>query len=297
MPQHPELEEFRQRVAALRRHPTLRHHVSGDTVRLAKLDLKELDELIHLDEGYYFLIAAAGLNRTSLKKATAEADAQIVAPKLRRAFVIKERLPVTVSFKGTADISLALREADLKRKRRGGVEQLLRERLKEEGIPVLMSPPPRRVPGLLVGQRKPDGVYPDPDSGQPPRLYLEVKSVRRVADDIQKRLYEIAEASLEIKAIYGHLKLEGLGVESTLAVEGNAELRAALRAQVTASEPVVVALLICPKAEAQRYRDGAQTFIDRVFFQEEIQQCLEFLKETIDRLEHDGHPSAPHPPE
>jgi hypothetical protein len=46
-----------------------------------------------------------------------------------------------------------------------------------------------------------------------------------------------------------------------------------------------VALLICSRDEAGRYRDGAQTFIDRVFFQEEVQDCLDFLKETIERLE------------
>ena len=102
MPQHPELEEFRLQLGALRRHPTLSRHVSGDDVRLGKLDLTEVDKLIREDAGYYFLIAAAGLNRTSLKKATAEADAQIVASKLRRAFVIKERLPVRASFRATA---------------------------------------------------------------------------------------------------------------------------------------------------------------------------------------------------
>ncbi len=285
MPQHPELEEFRLCLRALANHPSLRGHISGDEVHLAKLELAEVDELLRDEVGYYFLIAAAGLNRTSLKNAAAEADALIMAPKQRRAFVVKQRLPVRASFQATAETSLVQREVDLRRKRRGDVEQLLRERLKEEGIPVLMSPPTRRVPGLLVGQRKPDGVYPDPESGRPPKLYLEVKSVHRVSDDIQKRLYEIAEASLEMKAIYGRLKVEGLAVESTLEVEGNAELRLRLRDQVTAAEPVVVALLICPKAEAERYRAGAETFIDRVFFQEEVEDCLAFLKKTILRFD------------
>jgi hypothetical protein len=46
----------------------------------------------------------------------------------------------------------------------------------------------------------------------------------------------------------------------------------------------VVALLLCPRAEAERYRAGAETFIDRVFFQEELEECLAFLRETAARL-------------
>jgi hypothetical protein len=45
--------------------------------------------------------------------------------------------------------------------------------------------------------------------GQP---LLEIKNVQRVADDIQKRLYEIAEASVEMKTLYGLLRLRGLNV-------------------------------------------------------------------------------------
>ena len=283
MPKNPQLAEFRSRTVQLAEHPVLAPHVSGDELHLGALHLEEVAELIRDETGYYFLIAAAGLNRTSLKRATVGGDAQIVPHRLRRAFVIKKRLPIHTSFQATADTSVALREADLKRKRRGEVEQLFRDRIEEEGIPLLMSPPVRQVPGLLIGKRKPDGVYPDPATGEPPKLYLEVKNVRRVADDIQKRLYEIAEASVEMKAIYGRLKLEGLEVASTLEVEGNSELRARLRRQITASEPVVVALLLCPRAEAEKYREGAETFIDRVFFQEEIQECLDFLRETIER--------------
>lgn len=285
MSKNPELDDFRKRVTALAQHPTLGRHVSGDDLRLAALTLAEVDELVHDDAVYYFLIAAAGLNRTSLKRAAQEPDALIVSPKLRKAFAIKKRLPTTASFQATAETSVALREADLGRKRRGDVERLFRERLEEEGIPLLMSPPVRQVPGLLIGRRKPDGVYPDPASGQPPKLYLEVKSIRRVADDIQKRLYEIAEASLEMKAIYGDLKLEGLNVSSTFEVEANPELRRRLRVQVTRSKPVVVALFICPRAEAERYREGAEAFIDRVFFQEEIPACLAFLKQCIATFE------------
>ena len=72
----------------------------------------------------------------------------------------------------------------------------------------------RVVPGTLIGRRKPDGVWPDPAHGLPPRLYLEIKSIRRVADDIQKRLYELAEASLEMKLLYGSVKLNGLNIKN-----------------------------------------------------------------------------------
>ncbi len=283
MPRNPELAEFRRRTEELTDHSLLVPHLDGDDLNLGALEVEHVAELIQDEVAYYFLIAAAGLNRTSLNRATTAADAQIVSQRLRRAFVIKERLPIRASFKATAETSVAQRQTDLKRKRRGEIEQLFRDRLKEEGIPVFMSPPVRRVPGLLVGKRKPDGIYPDPATGKPPRLYLEVKNIRRVADDIQKRLYEIAEASIEMKAIYGRLRLQGLEVKSTLEVEGNSKLRAKLREQITAASPVVVALLLCPKAQAERYREGAETFIDRIFFQEEIQECIAFLKRTIER--------------
>ena len=86
--------------------------------------------------------------------------------------------------------------------------------LEHEGIPLLVSPPVRVVPGTLIGRRKPNGVWPDPAHGLPPRLYLEIKSIRRVADDIQKRLYELAEASLEMKLLYGSVKLNGLNIKN-----------------------------------------------------------------------------------
>jgi hypothetical protein len=288
VPQDPLLKDFRKRITGLAGSSILSPHIRGDEIQLANLTLDEVGELIQDEAGYYLLIAAAGLNRTSLKRAMKEPDAQIVSARQRKAFAIRKRLPTSGSFQATAETSAALREADLRRKGRGEVEQLFRERLKEEGIPVLMSPPTRRVPGLLIGKRKPDGVYPDPESGRPPKLYLEVKSIRRVADDIQKRLYEIAEASLEMKAIYGDLRLEGLRVTDTSTVECSPDLRARLREQITASDPVVVALFICPRNEAERYRLGAETFIDRIFFQEEIRDCLDFLKETIEQYEERG---------
>jgi len=40
-------------------------------------------------------------------------------------------------------------------------------------------------------------------------------------------------------------------------------------------------LLLCARREAERYREGAEAFVDRVFFQEEIDACLEFIKDVI----------------
>ncbi len=280
MTANPELEDFRVRSEALVHHRILSRHIQNNTLRLSQLSLEEIDDIIRADEGYYFLIAAASLNRTSLRAATKTPEAKIVQPKLRKAFAIKESLPVKATFSATIQKSVALRAADLKRKRRGAVEALLRDRLEAEGIPIYMSPPVRKVPALLISQRKPDGVFPDPATERAPLVYLEIKNVRRVADDIQKRLYEIAEASIEMKALYGDLHLHGLNVQTTRDVAGNSELQAKIRSQIIKAHPVVVAFLICPKAEAERYRRGAQAFIDRVFFQEEVEECIEYLRKV-----------------
>lgn len=147
---------------------------------------------------------------------------------------------------------------------------------------MLMSPPVREVPGILVSRRKPDGVYPDPRTGAPPILYLEIKNVRRVADDIQKRLYEIAEASLEMKLLYGNVQLYGLAIKDVKKVlESPTGFRGELRKQITASYPKVVVLLLCSRDEAGKYREGAETFVDRVFFQEEIENCLTYLRTVV----------------
>jgi hypothetical protein len=140
------------------------------------------------------------------------------------------------------------------------------------------------VPGILIAKRKPDGVFPDPAAGHPPVLYFEIKNVRRVADDIQKRLYEVAEASIEMKFLYGALHIEGLALEATKDVLAAPQaFRERLRAQITQALPVVVVLMLCSRAEAERYREGAEAFVDRVFFQEEIEDCLTFLRDTVAR--------------
>lgn len=277
----PDLEEFQRQIQALKQHPLLRRLIHAGEVTFRDLPLEAVNELSRDEAGYYFLIAAAGLNRTAVKTAMSEAEAAIVAKALRRAFVIRKRLPVRGSFEQVAHTAVTLRRSDLGRRTKGAIEQLFRERLKTEGIPILMSPPVRQVPGLLIGKRKPDGVYPDPADDVAPRVYLEIKNVRRVRDDIQKRLYEIAEASLEMKFLYGTMDLRGLGITSTKTVASDAPaLRARLRACVTASPPIVVLLMLCSKVEAERYREAAEAFVDRVFFQEEIEECLRFLKKA-----------------
>jgi hypothetical protein len=279
MTEAPELEEFERQIRALTRHPLLRSLIRKGEVRFGELDLNAVSKLSRTEAGYYFLIAAASLNRTTVKAAMNEADAKIVAKAHRRAFAIRKRLPVRGAFEQIAHTAVALRRGDLARRTKGAIEQLFRERLRAEGIPVLMSPPVRQVPGLLIGRRKPDGVFPDPATNAPPRLYLEIKNVRRVRDDIQKRLYEIAEASLEMKLLYGTLELKGWGIPNTTEVASQcSSLRARLRKQIVASPPVVVLLLLCSRTEAERYRDAAEAFVDRVFFQEEIEDCLAFLK-------------------
>lgn len=279
MPERPELDEFQSRLESLKKHPLISPILKRGECSLGLLTLDAVADLLRKDEGYYFLIAAAGLNRTSLRKAALDPEAAIVEPTKRRAFAVMKRLPIRRDFADIVSGATALRKGDLDRKSRGGVEALFRDRLAAERIPLLMSPPVRQVPGILVGKRKPDGVFPDPASQLAPRVYLEIKNVRRVADDIQKRLYEIAEASLEMKLLYGTIRLEGMDLHLTKeVVEAPAEIRRKLREQIVASHPKVVVLFLCARAEAERYRGGAEAFVDRVFFQEEIEECLDYLR-------------------
>lgn len=264
----------------MKRSPHLR--LLRGSVQFKSMSRVQIAALLKDDVGHYFLLAAAQLNRTSLKKAERDEDAQILPASQRRAFAVQKRLPTTAAFAEIAHSAVTLRSADLGRTSRGGIEGLFRERLLAEGIPLLMSPPIRRVPSLLVSRRKPDGVYPDPATGAAPVLYLEIKNVRRVSDDIQKRLYEVAEAALEMKLLYGSIKLEGFDLSSTKeVVERPAHYREQLRQRVVSALPVVVVLMLCPRSEAERYREGAQAFVDRLFFQEEIEECLAFITGVI----------------
>lgn len=276
------VEEFRRQIEGLRKHPLLKRVLRRGVVYFAELSLEDVNVLLGDEAAQSFLLAAAGLTRTTLKSAQGDERRGIVRKGDRRAHAVQEALPHQRPFEEVAASAVTLRTGDLRRKHSGGIEQLFRERLAAEQIPVVMQPPIRAVPGLLIGKRKPDGVYPDPATNAPPIIYLEIKNVRRPKDDIQKRLYEVAEASLEMKLIYGDLELKGLGARTLEEVRlQTPELRARLRAQIVKSRPYVVVLMLCAKAEAEPYRQGAEAFVDQVFFQEEIEECLAFLRAAV----------------
>lgn len=280
--ENPALAEFERLVQLLKKDAILGTVVTRGQAHFEKLELDQIATLLKNDAARYFLLAAAGLNRTSLKKEAASETARIVIAPLRKAYAVRKRLPVQRAFDEVAKSAVLLRKGDLDRASKGEIEALFRDRLKAEGIPILMSPPVRQVPGILIAKRKPDGVYPDPSTGHSPLVYLEIKNVRRVADDIQKRLYEIAEASLEMKFLYGGLSLTGFKVTSNFEVSREPSVyRAELRRQIRACSPTVVVLMLCPVAEAERYREGAEAFVDRVFFQEEIDACISFLRSAV----------------
>lgn len=281
MSSRPEHDDFVLRLRALARDPQIKPYLKKGVVDLESLTEKHIHKLIQRkdDAAFYFLMAAAGLSRTKLKTAQKDPAVQIAPKALRVAYALKRHLPPTCVFDAILTAASSLRMPDLDRKGSGDVERVLRNRLIEDSIPIAMAPPIRGVPGILTrARRKPDGVFPDPANGAPPRIYFEIKRVNRVSDDIQKRLYEIAEVSLEMKALYGTLALTGLNLRTTTGVLENKGIRAKLRLQITQSLPLVVALLICSKEEAEPYRAGAEAFVDRIFFQEEIEECIAFLK-------------------
>lgn len=211
----PEFDQFKAELQGLRTHPLLRELIRRNNVHLGGLKIEDIATLMLHDAAEYFLLAAAGLNRTTLKQAAKDPETAIVEKRLRQAYAIKRRLPIKEAFDDVVARAEVVRRGDLGRKARGGIEALFRARLAAEGIPVLMSPPIRAVPGILVSQRKPDGIWPDPSADLAPIVYLEIKNLRRVEDEIQKRLYEVAEASLEMKFLYGNLDLRGLALPST----------------------------------------------------------------------------------
>jgi len=282
-----EHDDFVQRLRCLKEDPLLKRLLKKGVVKLTALSERDVDALCRRedDAGFYFLMAAARLSRTKLKVAQQDPGVKIAPRGMRRAFALKQHLPPSCVFDAVVEAAAALRAPDIGRKGSGDVERILRERLIEEGIPIVMAPPIRGVAGVLTrAKRKPDGVFPDPATGLAPKVYLEIKRVNRVSDDIQKRLYEIAEVSLEMKTLYGRLVLRGLNLARTEGVLENPRIRGSIRGQITKSLPVVVALLICSKQEAEPYRAGAEAFVDRVFFQEEIDQCIDFLKEKCSEL-------------
>lgn len=277
----PDLRALEREVRALGKHPRLARVIDGSgTVMLKELSLEDVDALLGVDEGALLLMATGAMSRTDVRTAITTGDVLLVAPPLRRAFVVQSKLPASASFEIMVELAIAKRRATLGRTENAATETLFRERLEFEGVPLRMSGAWTR--GLLVARRKPDGVWPDPESGQAPRLYLEIKKINRVADDIQKRLYEIAEVSLEMKFLYGDLRLKGMALDNLLTPDAHPKALAALRRQVTRANPVVVALVLCPEEQLERartYRARAEAFIDRLFLPDEIDKCIEFLAE------------------
>jgi len=277
----PDLRTLERQLRALAQHPHFAGIIqdSGE-IDLGKLSLEQVSELLSLDEAAQYLMAAAALNRTDVRTGITSADALLVAPQFRRAFVVRSKLPSSAQFETLVELTLQKRRATLGRNENAATETLFRERLLFEGVPLRMKG--AWTQGLLVERRKPDGVYPDPDTGAAPELYLEIKKINRVADDIQKRLYEIAEVSLEVKFIYGKLKLTGLDLSTLLESERRSEALAALRRQVLGVQPTVVALLLCPLDQVEKarsYRERAEAFVDRVFLSDEIDECIAYLAE------------------
>ena len=283
------IEAFRTDVEALRQHPLIVPHLEGDALDLTQLSLEDVAELAGKGQttGYYFLLAATPYSRQTIKDLLKTLPKEAVPSKQRRAYVLKQSLQAT-NFAAVAGQAVADRSRTMSRTKSGSFENLFRDYLREEGVDITMSGEGNvvSVPGLLIKQRKPDGAYPNPRSGQAPLIYLEVKNVKRVSDDIQKRLYEIAQASLEMKTLYGNLELRGMGATLAEASSQTSAYRARMREAITASTPVVVGLLLCSKTQAEPYREGIEAFVDRVFFaREETGECLEFLKATIARFE------------
>lgn len=274
----PELRALDQELRALREDEVLASVISGSTVRFSRLSNEDVAVLLTSPAAQLFLMAAADLNRTALRAGTATADAQLVAPPLRRAFVVRSKLPPAADFSTVVELALQRRAATLNRSVNAATETLFRERLEFEGVPIRMRG--AYTQGLLITRRKPDGVYPDPATGEAPRLYLEIKKINRVRDDLQKRLYEIAEVSLELKFLYGTLELRGLNLRELLDDSSRALARRELRQQIAGTFPAVVALLLCPTDEipvAERYRENAEAFIDRVFFANQVDECIAYL--------------------
>jgi len=92
--ENPELVDFRKRLERLIKGKPIKRISKGRRLHLRELSLDEVAKLITAEEGLYFLQAAAGLTRTSLKKAQSAPEADVVHRSLRRAFAIKQRLPV-----------------------------------------------------------------------------------------------------------------------------------------------------------------------------------------------------------
>lgn len=277
----PELRLLEGELLALRDRPELRELFdAAGRINFSKLSLDDLATLLGDPTASLLLMAAADLNRTALRAGIEQSHARLVAPILRRAFVVQSKLPPTADFDAVVGLALQRRAGTIGRTSSAATETLFRDRLAFEGLPIRMKG--GYTSGLLITRRKPDGVYPDPDTGLAPRLCLEVKKVNRPRDDVQKRLYEIAEVSMELKFLYGDLRLRGLNLAELLTDGCRPAAQDQLRRQITAASPVVVALLLSELEHVgylRRYQAGIEAFVDRVFFADEIDECLSFLSE------------------
>jgi hypothetical protein len=273
---------LQRELTGVRHHYALAPHVDpSGRIDFSGLTLTDIAELLADPNASLLLMAAADLNRTALRSGVKQSHAQIVAPALRRAFVVQSKLPPIADFDALVALAIQRRAGTLDRSANAATETLFRDRLAFEGLPIRMRG--GYTSGLLVSRRKPDGVYPDPATGRAPELYLEVKKINRPRDDIQKRLYEIAEVSLEVKFLYGDLRLRGLNLRLLLSDEDRDAAQAALRSQILAASPVVVGLLLTELEHVEyirRYRAGIEAFADRVFFADEVDECLAYLSEV-----------------
>jgi len=220
-----ELQVLEADLQALRKRPELRKLVDRTgQIDFGRLDLADLATLLADPTAYLLLMAAADLNRTALRSEIAQSHAQLVAPVLRRAFVVQSKLPPTADFDALVGLALQRRAGTLGRNSSATTETLFRDRL----------------------------------------------------------TYEIAEVSLELKFLYGDLHIRGLNLAELLPESGRSAAQEQLRRQITAASPVVVALLLSELEHVEylrRYRAGIEAFIDRVFFADEIDECLSFLTE------------------
>lgn len=65
----PLLDEFRRQVEALRTQAAFARILKKGEIHLGALKTEDIAALMRDDTAYYFLMAAAGLNRTRLRKA------------------------------------------------------------------------------------------------------------------------------------------------------------------------------------------------------------------------------------
>jgi hypothetical protein len=86
----PEFDEFKKELAKLKTHKLFKQVLTKQELHLAKLTLEEVATLLLQDVARYFLLAAANLNRTQLKKAAQEPETAMVAKKLRQAHAVQK---------------------------------------------------------------------------------------------------------------------------------------------------------------------------------------------------------------